>query len=232
MYCIKGSLDVTGFAARLWGDIYFDEESRKFTRKPADPEQNRSFVHFIIEPLYKLYSQVLSEETDQLQETLQMLNIKIKPIMFKMDVRPLLKAILDQFFGPSTGLVDMIVDHVPSPVQGATDKIERTYTGPMSSEVAHAMQKCDPEGPVMVHITKLYHTTDAQSFRAFGRVMSGTVRKGMEVKVLGEGYSQEDEEDMMKAIVEDVWISEARLVYLHAEICHETIVILTLHPKI
>ncbi|PAV22709.1 P-loop containing nucleoside triphosphate hydrolase [Pyrrhoderma noxium] len=205
-----GSLDVTGFAARLWGDIYFDEESRKFTRKPADPEQNRSFVHFIIEPLYKLYSQVLSEETDQLQETLQMLNIKIKPIMFKMDVRPLLKAILDQFFGPSTGLVDMIVDHVPSPIQGATDKIERTYTGPMSSEVAHAMQKCDPEGPVMVHITKLYHTTDAQSFRAFGRVMSGTVRKGMEVKVLGEGYSQEDEEDMMKAIVEDVWISEAR----------------------
>ena len=34
--------------------------------------------------------------------------------------------------------------------------------------------------------------------------MSGTVRKGMEVKVLGEGYSPEDEEDMVKAQVEDI----------------------------
>ena len=49
----------------------------------------------------------------------------------------------------------------------------------------------------MVQITKLYNTTDAQGFRAFGRVMSGVVSKGMEVKVLGEGYSLEDEEDMV-----------------------------------
>lgn len=72
------------------------------------------------------------------------------------------------------------------------------------------MKACDPDGPVMVQIAKLYHTTDAQSFRAFGRVISGTLRKGLEVKVLGEGYSPEDEEDMVKATVEDLWISQAR----------------------
>lgn len=72
------------------------------------------------------------------------------------------------------------------------------------------MRACDAEAPVMVQITKLYHTTDAQSFRAFGRVMSGTLRKGTSIKVLGEGYSPEDEEDMTKAFVEDMWISEAR----------------------
>lgn len=72
------------------------------------------------------------------------------------------------------------------------------------------MKACDPQGPVMVQVAKLYHTTDAQSFRAFGRVMSGTVRKGMEIKVLGEGYSPEDEEDMLKATIDDIWISESR----------------------
>jgi len=72
------------------------------------------------------------------------------------------------------------------------------------------MKTCDSDGPVMVQIAKLYHTTDAQSFRAFGRVISGTLKKGLEVKVLGEGYSPEDEEDMVKAIVEDLWISQAR----------------------
>ena len=72
------------------------------------------------------------------------------------------------------------------------------------------MKACDPNGPIMVQIAKLYHTTDAQSFRAFGRVISGTLKKGSEVKVLGEGYSPEDEEDMVKATVEDLWISQAR----------------------
>lgn len=62
----------------------------------------------------------------------------------------------------------------------------------------------------MVQVAKLYHTTDAQSFRAFGRVISGTLRKGMSLKVLGEGFSPEDEEDMMKATVDDLWISQSR----------------------
>ncbi|KAJ3482949.1 hypothetical protein NLI96_g6640 [Meripilus lineatus] len=205
-----GSLDVRGFADRLWGDIYFDSANRKFTRKQADPDSNRTFVHFVLEPLYKLYSQVLSEETEELKVTLNTLGIKLKSIMYKMDVRPLLKAVLDQFFGPSVGLVDMIAEHIPSPIEGAATKVERTYTGPMSSDIAAAMKACDPEGPVMVQVAKLYHTTDAQSFRAFGRVMSGTLRKGIAVKVLGEGYSPEDEEDMAKAIVEDLWIGESR----------------------
>lgn len=120
---LPGSVDVKAFADRLWGDIYFNQETRKFTRKQADPEQNRTFVHFILEPLYKLYSQVLSEETDSLKDTLKGLGISLKPVMYKMDVRPLLKAVLDQFFGPAVGLVDMIVEHIPSPAEGASNKV-------------------------------------------------------------------------------------------------------------
>lgn len=82
----------------------------------------------------------------------------------------------------------------------------------MSSDLVAKLKKCDPKGPTVVQITKLYNTTDAQSFRAFGRVISGTVKKGMEIKVLGESYSPEDEEDMMKAVVEDIWIGESRSV--------------------
>lgn len=119
----SGKLDVNAFAARLWGDIYFDEESRRFTRKQSDPEQNRTFIHFILNPLYKIYSNVLSEDTDALRETLASLGITLKPVIYKMDVRPLLKVVLDQFFGSSTGLVDVIVEHIPSPVENAANKV-------------------------------------------------------------------------------------------------------------
>jgi U5 small nuclear ribonucleoprotein component len=80
-------------------------------------------VHFILEPLYKLYASVLSEETETLQETLAGLGIRLKPVMYKMDVRPLLKAITGQFFGPAKGLVDMIVEKIPSPIEGAQEKV-------------------------------------------------------------------------------------------------------------
>lgn len=93
----------------------------------------------------------------------------------------------------------------------------------MTSELVSSMKACDPQAPVMVQVTKLYHTTDAQSFRAFGRVISGTLRKGMDIKVLGEGYSPEDEEDMVKATVEDLWLCEARYalcVFVSATMTH------------
>lgn len=57
-FTMSGSIDVEEFAKRLWGNIYYSEESRNFTRKPPDAESKRSFVHFILEPLYKLYTQV------------------------------------------------------------------------------------------------------------------------------------------------------------------------------
>jgi len=121
-------IDPSVLAPRLWGDIYFNKASNKFTRKAQDASDPRAFVQFVLEPLYKLYSSVLSKESGDLQATLATLGIKLKPVMYKMDVRPLLKAVLDQFFGPSTGLVDMIVEHIPSPVAGAASKVRQLLT--------------------------------------------------------------------------------------------------------
>jgi U5 small nuclear ribonucleoprotein component len=53
-----GALDIEELAVRLWGNIYFNSQTRKFSRTPSDIESKRSFVHFILEPLYKLYTQV------------------------------------------------------------------------------------------------------------------------------------------------------------------------------
>lgn len=72
------------------------------------------------------------------------------------------------------------------------------------------MNSCNAEGPLVIQISKLYHTSEANDFHSFGRVMSGTVNPGMQVRVLGEGYTLDDEEDMVIATVTNCWVNETR----------------------
>lgn len=62
----------------------------------------------------------------------------------------------------------------------------------------------------MIHCVKMYSSSDGQSFSTFGRVYSGTVRPGDRVRVLGESYSPEDDEDMAMATVEAISIPRGR----------------------
>ncbi|KAK8162685.1 P-loop containing nucleoside triphosphate hydrolase protein [Phyllosticta citrichinensis] len=198
------------FSKRLWGDIYFNPRSRKFSRKPLQEGAKRSFVHWVLEPIYKLFSHTISESPEDLKETLASLGIQLKPSQLKTDARELLKLACEQFFGTSGGFVDMVVRHVPSPIEGSQRYLERYYTGPLDTETAESLKNCDQDGPLIVHVTKLFNTTDAKTFHSFGRVLSGIAKPGDQVRVLGEGYTIEDEEDMVNATISDVWIAESR----------------------
>lgn len=198
------------FSARLWGDIFFNPKRRSFTRKGTEEQSKRTFVKFILEPIYKLYSHTISESAEDLKETLATLGIYLKPSQYKTDARALLKVVCEQFFGRAEGFVDMIVEHVPSPLEGAPKKLNRYYTGPMDTKVASSIEKCDQDGPLVVQITKLFNTPDASGFHSFGRVMSGVAKAGEQVRVLGEGYTIDDEEDMTVSTISDTWIAESR----------------------
>jgi U5 small nuclear ribonucleoprotein component len=204
------TIDAAKFALRLWGDIFFNPGSRKFTRKAQEENAQRSFVHWILEPIYKLYSHTLSESPDDLKDTLAQLGIHLKPSQYRTDAKELMRLVCQQYFGPPSGFVDMVVQHVPSPKEGAQRMLERYYTGPLDSKTAESMLKCDQDGPLVVHVTKLFNTTDAKSFNALGRVLSGIAKSHQSVRVLGEGYTLEDEEDMVVATVTDTWIGESR----------------------
>jgi len=178
------------FARRLWGNVYFHPQTRTFKRQPPPEGGVRSFVQFILEPLYKLYSQILGEDAAVLKRTLDELGVSLRREQYKLDTIPLLKLVLSNFFGRASGLVDMLADKIPSPVQAARIKVssryhhdlitissrshldlshlwrvlttvprlqtEHIYTGPLDGARGQAMLKCDPEGPLMIHISKLY----------------------------------------------------------------------------
>ena len=115
-------IDANEFAKRLWGDVYFNNETRTFKKK-GDSSSKRTFVEFVMEPLYKLFSQVIGEDESTLKQTLDSLGISLKPSQYTMDVKPLLRLVIPQFVGGVQGFIAMCVEHIPSPVKSAKQKV-------------------------------------------------------------------------------------------------------------
>lgn len=199
-------------AKRLWGDIYYHSGKRTFMRKRAkdSKEARRSFIHFILEPLYKIYAQVAGEDMPQLRPVLESLGIQLRQTDYDMDTRSLLRRVLCQFFGPPTGFVDMCASHIKSPLENAPTKTKNLYTGSMDSKTAQSMQQCNGDGPLVVAATKMYPSTNATEFYTLGRILSGTVTQAQRVRVLGEGFVTGDDEDTAVATVDGLWIHCSR----------------------
>lgn len=105
----------------------------------------------------------------------------------------------------------MIAKHIPSAASASKVKVDRLYTGPLDSEVATTMSECDSLGPTVVMVSKLLSTTDAESFLAVGRIMSGKLQTSSAVRVLGEGYNPDfDDEDQALSRVGRIYLSGGR----------------------
>eukprot|EP00249_Psilotum_nudum_P021920 c28300_g1_i1 orf=129-3110(+) len=201
--------DTEKFASKLWGDWYFHPDTRTFKKK-APPNGERSFVQFVLDPLYKLYSQVIGEHRKSVEMTLAELGVTLSNAAYRLNVKPLLKLACSSVFGSASGFTDMLIRHIPSAKEAAATKVEHTYTGPQDTFIVQAMKECSAKGQLMVNVTKLYPKADCSVFDSFGRVLSGTIRTGQTVRVLGEGYSPDDEEDMAVKEVTKLWVYQAR----------------------
>ena len=66
---------------------------------------------------------------------------------------------------------------------------------------------------MVVHTTKNYPTADCTSFHVLGRVISGTLKAGTDVKILGENYSIQDEEDCRIMTTGRLWLPVSRWIF-------------------
>ncbi|KAI5389710.1 hypothetical protein KIW84_075127 [Lathyrus oleraceus] len=170
------------FASRLWGDYYYHPDTGIFKKKPHVGGGERSFVEFVLKPLYKIHSQVIGEHKKSVETTLVELGVTLSNVSYRLNVRPLLRRACSSVFGSASGFTDMLVQHIPSPRDGAVRKVDHIYTGPKDSSIYKAM-------------TQFY---------------SGKIQTGQAVHVLGEGYSPDEEEDMTVKEVTKLWVYQAR----------------------
>ena len=74
-------------------------------------------------------------------------------------------------------LLDMVITHVPNPLDAQKIRIPVIWKGHLETEVAKAMMTCDSNGPVTFMCTKIIMDPHAGEV-AIGRLFSGKVVRG------------------------------------------------------
>jgi len=212
-----GKISSQEFSQQLWGDWWYDASAKRFVDDPSkcrERPNGRSFVTFCLEPLYKIYSTCLGESEDDVASTLKPLGVHLTKAQLRSSARPLLRMALSKFLETaSCGFVDMVVKHVPSPATAAKGKIARCYSGPLDSPFVADMVTCKAAKAekLIMHVTKLYSSSDGRSFDALARIYCGTCKPGQRVRILGEGFvPNEDDEDVAVATIESIAIPRGR----------------------
>jgi elongation factor 2 len=199
MYAAKMGVEPAKLMPRLWGDNFFDPETKKWGSKAVSASGKplrRGFVQYVMDPIYKLFDAVMNEKTELIQKMLTTLNIKLDSEERDLKGKPLLKTVMRKFLPAADSLLEMIVIHLPSPVKAQAYRCEILYEGPQDDECAVAIKACDPEGPLMLYVSKMVPTSDKGRFYAFGRVFSGTVKTGQKVRIMGPNYIPGKKDDL------------------------------------
>lgn len=196
MYGKRHRVDLAEFAKRLWGDVFFSPAQGTFRKTPAEGVNKRTFISFVLEPLYKIYGSILSDEKEDLSQTLAALGITLRDSEYGLNTRSVLRIVTGLFFGNSvSALVDAIVEKVNDPQLSAFGRLVRTLTGPFTSETFVTAQRCSPQGPLIAFASKAYPKSDGNSFEVLVRVFSGRLVVGGAVRVLAETFGTSGEED-------------------------------------
>jgi elongation factor 2 len=198
MYAKKFGMDKDKMLNNLWGDRYWNKKANKWSKYNVDEDKKplpRGYCEFILKPISQLFEAVMNGEVAKYTKLLKKLDIKIPRDAVEMTGKPLLKRIMQTWLPAGDALLNMIVIHLPSPVQAQRYRVAGLYNGPLTDPCAKAIYNCDADGPLMLYVSKMVPTVDKGRFYAFGRVFSGTVRTNQTVNMMGPDFNPETKID-------------------------------------
>ena len=213
MYAAKFKTNKERLFNKLWGDNYFDTKSKKWKFEPEDEDGNelkRAFCSMILDPLLKLSNTVASGKKEVYNPFLEKLGIQLKGDELELQGKHLIRKVMQKWINASEALLEMIILHLPSPRAAQKYRTLYLYQGPKDDECAKAMMTCDPNGPVMMFISKMVPTSDSGRFYAFGRIFSGKVTQGEKVRIMGPNYKHGKQEDLYEKNIQRVVLMMGR----------------------
>merc|ERR1712126_764774 len=195
MYAAKMGSEPKKMLKNLWGNRFYYGKEKKWKSEEGAGGQ-RGFCMFILDPIYKLFKSIMDFQKDTYTKLLTKLDIKLDGDEKSLEGKPLLKTFMRTWLPAGDALLQMIAIHLPSPVTAQKYRTEMLYEGPNDDPAAVAMRNCDPNGPLMMYVSKMVPTSDKGRFYAFGRVFSGKVATGQKCRIMGPNFIPGKKEDL------------------------------------
>jgi len=209
MYASKFGVDVDKMMNKLWGENFFNPKTKKW-QKAKNDDNKRSFCMYVLDPIFMVFDAIMNFKKDQTEKLLgKLTNAKGKAVKevlkheeLQLEGKPLMKAVMRNWLPAGEAMFQMIVIHLPSPVTAQKYRTEMLYEGPADDEAAVGMKNCDPNGPLMMYISKMVPTSDKGRFYAFGRVFSGKIATGMKARIMGPNFIPGKKEDLYEKTIQ------------------------------
>ncbi|CAF3178210.1 unnamed protein product [Rotaria socialis] len=190
----KAKVSKDKYLNRLWGESYYSSENKKwvsYEQSRTIDDAKRGFNQFILQPLYQILNACAELNMDEVQKLLSKIDVKLSADKLDasvLDAKKITANVMKRWLPAGEAMLHLIVLHLPSPVQAQVYRIKHLYEGPQDDQAACSMKACDPNGEVMIYISKKIPAQDGSRFLCFGRIFSGTVVSGTNVRVLGPDY--------------------------------------------
>jgi len=187
-----------GFSLKTFAKIYADKMKKPINEKLLWKESN--FVNLIIKPIYYILNACqshpeVSSDGKTLTDILNTLDIKLQKSDFELTGLKLIRCVMNAWLPVAEAVVELAVDHLPSPKIAQQYRADLLYKGSHDDKYFKAIKNCDPDGPLIIYISKMVPTKDNSRFHAFGRIFAGTV-KASKVKVLFNDHDPNNQETL------------------------------------
>jgi len=200
LYASKFKIEEKKLMKRLWGDQFYHPKDKKWSKEQG-AGYVRGFTQYILDPIYKVFQACMNKTKEEALTLIEKIGVKLTSDEKELEGKQLLKTCMRKWLPAGEALLQMISIHLPSPLTAQRYRTDLLYEGPTDDEAATAMKNCDPNGPLMMYVSKMVPTSDKGRFYAFGRVFSGTVKTGQKVRIMGPNFTPGKKEDLyLKAI--------------------------------
>lgn len=83
-------------------------------------------------------------------------------------------------------ILRMVIQHLPDPKKAQRYRMRKIWSGDSNSELGRKLAECDPNGPLLGMITKIFIDPKSKRPTLIGRVFSGTLRAGDSVYLVNQ----------------------------------------------
>jgi elongation factor 2 len=198
---------------KMWGNNFFDTKAGKWSKKEGEGADGkplvRGFCKFVLEPIFKMFRLIMDDKKEKYTKLINMVGVTLTSDEKDLVQKPLVKTVMRKWLPAADALLEMITLHLPSPAKAQNYRTETLYEGPIDDPCGVSMKTCDPEGPLMVYISKMVPTTDNSRFIAFGRVFAGKIKTGQKARIMGPNYVPGKKEDLYCKNIQRVTIMMA-----------------------